>query len=468
MLREQSKFLQQVLFITDLLLIGLSWIFSYHLRFNVLIFEPFTLPLWRPFSRYIDYLPILVVVWGLVFVASGLYRAKEVERFYNMVYAVGRAVMWGMVAAFTAMFGYRAFAFSRLHMVLFGLVTSVLMVLARVVLYRVARGNPKNPKDIRRVLIVGAGKIGHEVAEKLLQYPWLGFRFVGYTDDAAADGALVLGRVDDTAQLLDEAEKRGEPIHQVYITLPLSALDRIEGLLNELSMRLAHVYLVPDIFRLNLLNYRVSDLSGLPVIHLMDETPFDIWRITKRLMDIAGSIALLILFAPVMIPLAIIIKVSSPGPVFYRQERMSMNGKTFGMFKFRSMPVNSEAKSGPVWAQSGENRATPIGAFMRRTSLDELPQFFNVLIGDMSLVGPRPERPFFIEQFKERVPGYMLRHKMKAGVTGWAQVNGWRGNTSIEKRIEADLYYIQHWSIKLDLKILLMTAWKGFRDENAY
>jgi putative colanic acid biosysnthesis UDP-glucose lipid carrier transferase len=162
------------------------------------------------------------------------------------------------------------------------------------------------------------------------------------------------------------------------------------------------------------------------------------------------------------------VKLSSPGPVFYRQQRMGLNGKTFDMLKFRSMPVDAESGTGAVWAQPGERRATPVGAFLRRTSLDELPQFINVLLGDMSVVGPRPERPVFIEEFKERVPHYMLRHKVKAGITGWAQVNGWRGNTSIEKRIEYDLYYIQNWSLSLDLKIMWMTLWKGFVHENAY
>jgi len=201
---------------------------------------------------------------------------------------------------------------------------------------------------------------------------------------------------------------------------------------------------------------------------MIDEAPLDFRRGIKRIIDILFSALLLIIASPLLLLIAILVKLSSRGPVFYRQERMGLNGLNFKMLKFRSMPVNAEAESGAVWAKAGENRATGVGAFLRKTSLDELPQFINVLKGDMSVVGPRPERPVFIEEFRGKVPKYMLRHKMKAGITGWAQVNGWRGDTSIEKRIEFDLYYIQNWSLRLDLKIMLMTLWRGFVNENAY
>jgi putative colanic acid biosynthesis UDP-glucose lipid carrier transferase len=243
----------------------------------------------------------------------------------------------------------------------------------------------------------------------------------------------------------------------------------MEGLIDDAANRLAHICLVPDLFQFEMmLNSRVSDIDGLPVIHLIDETPFDFRRIVKRGADIVFSLVVLILLSPIFLAIAVAVKLSSPGPVFYKQERMGLNGQTFQMLKFRSMPTNAESKTGAVWAKPGENRATSVGAFLRRTSLDELPQFLNVLWGDMSVVGPRPERPVFIEEFKERVPHYMLRHKVKAGITGWAQINGWRGNTSIEKRIECDLYYIQHWSLWLDVKIVFLTLFKGFVHENAY
>jgi putative colanic acid biosynthesis UDP-glucose lipid carrier transferase len=254
----------------------------------------------------------------------------------------------------------------------------------------------------------------------------------------------------------------------VYIALPISASDKIRKVVNEVSRRLASVCLVPDLFQFDMMNGRVSDIDGLPVIHLVDETPLEFRRVVKRAVDLIFSGVVLVLLLPVMVVIAAAVKISSPGPVFYRQERMGLNGKKFKMLKFRSMPVDAEQQTGAVWARKGEDRATRAGAFLRRTSLDEIPQFINVLKGDMSIVGPRPERPVFIEQFREQVPQYMLRHKMKAGITGWAQVNGWRGNTSISKRIEFDIYYIRNWSLRLDFKIMLMTLWRGFTSEHAY
>ncbi|GAB5520037.1 MAG: hypothetical protein RhofKO_22880 [Rhodothermales bacterium] len=289
----------------------------------------------------------------------------------------------------------------------------------------------------------------------------------GLSDDEKT-GPRILGGTDQIADVMDRLSAQGQSVDYVYIALPLSAAEKVEHTLAVCSTRLAHVCLVPDVFQFDILNSRITDVEGMPVIHLLDEAPPDFRLVVKRATDIAFSLGLLLLISPLLLVIAIAVKLSSPGPVFYKQERMGLNGHTFHMLKFRSMPVTAETGSGPVWAKSGENRATRVGSFLRRTSLDELPQFFNVLKGDMSVVGPRPERPFFIEQFKDDIPRYMLRHKMKAGITGWAQIHGWRGNTSLEKRIEFDLYYIQNWSLMLDLKIIILTPLKGFVHENAY
>jgi Undecaprenyl-phosphate glucose phosphotransferase len=296
----------------------------------------------------------------------------------------------------------------------------------------------------------------------------MGFETVGFLDDFKTDVPDWLGTTDQISRILDEAEHSPEPIDYVYIALPMSASDKIRLIVNETSTRLAHVCLVPDLFQFDMMNGRVSDIGGLPVIHIVDETPYEFNRAVKRTIDIVFSGFALILLSPPLAVIAAAVKISSTGPVFYRQTRMGLNGKTFQMLKFRSMPVDTEKETGAVWAKKDEGRATRVGAFLRRTSLDELPQFINVLKGDMSIVGPRPERPVFIEEFRDQVPKYMLRHKMKAGITGWAQVNGWRGNTSISKRIEFDIYYIRHWSLRLDFKIMLMTIWKGFVSANAY
>jgi putative colanic acid biosysnthesis UDP-glucose lipid carrier transferase len=471
MLKEQSQFLQRMLFFADLGVIALAWVLAYLIRFEAL-----TPNGWVPFEHYLVFLPGVLVIWGTVFLLSGLYQTRRAQRLPLVVYGIGKAVFLSFVATFAAIFFYREFSFSRVHMLLFGVLSSGMLVMVRVFIYMALRQARLKGKNLRRVLIVGAGAAGRRLANAFRQYPWMGFEVVGFLDDngqsypdaGQPDAPRVLGVVDDLPAVMDAMAGKGQAVDLVYVALPLRAYDKVEWMAEVLATRLAHMCLVPDLFQFNMLNGRISDVDGLPVIHLFDEAPFDLRRVAKRTLDIAFSGAVLLALAPVFLVIAVAVKLSSPGPVFYRQTRMGLNGRTFDMLKFRSMPVNAEAATGAVWARPGENRATPIGAFLRRTSLDELPQFINVLKGDMSVVGPRPERPVFIEQFRESVPNYMLRHKVKAGITGWAQVNGWRGDTCIEKRIEYDLYYIQNWSLGLDLKIMAMTAYKGFVHENAY
>lgn len=469
MLQEQSRLFQRLLFFADLILVVVAWSLAWFIRFQVLSWVDFLRPPeWHPYSRYLGFLPWVLIVSSAVFWFSGLYNPDRFQRLPRLVFSVAKAVALGLLVTAASLSFYRELYFSRLHMALFGVITPALMVLVRVMLFSLVRRALMHGSNRRRVLIVGAGNAGRKLEESFRQYPWMGFDVVGFVDDHKTHAADVLGRVSDTAALVDEHEREGNPIHYVYVALPLSASERIEGLLNELSTRLTHVCLVPDLFHFDIVNSRISDVDGLPVIHLIDEAPLEFRRIAKRVIDVAFSFVVLLVTLPLMLLIAALVKISSPGPVFYRQERMGLNGLTFDMLKFRSMPLDAESDTGPVWAKKGEDRATPIGRILRRTSLDELPQFINVLKGDMSVVGPRPERPVFIESFKERVPRYMLRHKMKAGITGWAQVNGWRGNTSIEKRIEYDIYYIQNWSLLLDLKIILMTLWSGFINKNAY
>ena len=463
MLKERSRLLQRLLFVADLGLIALAWVLAWVVRFELL-----TPPEWVPLTRYLGFLPAVLAIWGAVFLVSGLYQTHRAQRLPLVVFSVARAVSFGLIASLAATFFFREFSFSRLHMLLFGVVTSLLLVLLRLAIYAVLHRARQQGRNLRRVLVVGAGRAGQRLANAFRQYPWMGFEVVGFLDDEQT-GPNILGSVDDLVPVMDRAAAQGSGVDLVYVCLPSRAGDKVEYIIDAAATRLAHVCLVPDLFQFDMiLNSRVSDIDGLPVIHLLDETPFDFRRLVKRGTDIVFSLVILLLLAPVFLGIALAVKLSSPGPVFYRQERMGLNGRTFKMLKFRSMPVNAESRSGAVWAKPGENRATPVGAFLRRTSLDELPQFMNVLLGHMSVVGPRPERPVFIEEFKERVPHYMLRHKVKAGITGWAQVNGWRGNTSIEKRIEYDLYYIQNWSLGLDAKIVFLTLFKGFVHENAY
>jgi Undecaprenyl-phosphate glucose phosphotransferase len=482
MLKERSLALQRTLFVADLGLLVVAWALAFFVRFRLLhpaspwyvgdvpMLELTQHDALMPWAAYFRFLPIVVPVWGVVLLLSGLYQTRRAQRLPLVVYGVVRAVVLGLVVTLGVLFFYREFAFSRLHVLLFGVLSSSLLVGLRLAIYAGLRRARVRGKNLRRVLIVGAGRTGQRLARAFQAYPWMGFEVVGFLDDEPApDKPKLLGTIDALPRTLDRLMEAGRSVDLVYVALPLRAAGRIETLVRQAEPRLAHVALVPDLFHLDLvMNQRISEVDGLPVIHLIDEAPFDARRAVKRLLDVAFSAAVLVLLSPLLLALAAAVKLSSPGPVFYRQERMGLNGQTFGMLKFRSMPVNAEAKTGAVWAKSGENRATPVGAFLRKTSLDELPQFLNVLKGDMSVVGPRPERPVFIERFKGEIPQYMLRHKMKAGITGWAQVNGWRGNTSLEKRIEYDLYYIRNWSLMLDIRIMWMTLFTGFVNEHAY
>ncbi len=467
MLEEQSRFFQRLLFFADFTLVAAGWILAYYLRFEVFATWPVPLPEWLPLDRYLTFLPWILLVSAFVFWASGLYVPDRAQRLTRLVFGVAKAVALELLVVTASLTFYREFYVSRLTIILFGIITPTLMVALRLVLYFYVRQSRQQGKNLKRVLIVGAGVAGRRLERSFQLYPWMGFEVVGFLDDHKTDEPDVLGTVEEAVAVFDRFEET-QPIDYVYIALPLTEAARIEALLNAFSTRLAHVCLVPDLLQYDIINSRITDVDGLPVIHLIDEAPFDFRRVLKRMVDVAFSAAFLLLISPLLGAIAVAVKLSSPGPVFYRQERMGLNGHTFKMLKFRSMPVDAEAGTGAVWAKPGEDRATPVGRFLRRTSLDELPQFINVLKGDMSVVGPRPERPVFIEEFRDQVPRYMLRHKMKAGITGWAQVNGWRGNTSIEKRIQYDLYYIQNWSLRLDFKIMLMTLWKGFVNKNAY
>lgn len=465
MLQEQSRFYQQLLFFADMILVGSAWIAAYYLRFEVLDTWPIPLPQWEPLSRYLTFFPWILISAALTFWASGLYVPDRAQRWTSLIRSVAKSVGLALIISMAFLSFYRDFNVSRLTILLFAALTPLSMLGLRLCIYFYVRSARKRGRNLRRVLIVGAGHAGRRLAKSFELYPWMGFQVVGFLDDHKTDEPDVLGKVDDILPLLDSASN---PIHYVYIALPLHAVGKIERLISSLSTRLVHVCLVPDLLQHDIINSRITDVDGLPVLHIIDEAPMDFRRFVKRSLDVVFSLMVLILLSPLLLIITLLVLLSSRGPVLYRQERMGLNGKCFHMLKFRSMPITAEQESGAVWAKKDENRATPIGRILRRTSLDELPQFINVLKGDMSVVGPRPERPVFIKDFKDRIPRYMLRHKMKAGITGWAQVNGWRGNTSLEKRIQHDLYYIQNWSLRLDVKIMILTVWKGFINRNAY
>jgi exopolysaccharide biosynthesis polyprenyl glycosylphosphotransferase len=450
----------------DAAMLASAFVVAYILRRNVDLRGPFIEP--SP-SEYLSMLVVLVGCTIVVFNVSGLYRLKRGVSRFDEFFKVGGAVSVGTVVTIAVLSLILAdrFIYSR-QLLITGWVLCILFVMlgrllhsGLVVLLR------RHGIDAERVLIVGAGQTGAIILDTIERSPQLGYRVVGFVDDEVSEpvrGVPVLG---STSQLAEVT--RLSRADEVIIALSSRPHGEILDLVYACMDEPVSIKIYPDTFQLITNNeLSIGDLNGLPMVSVRNVALRGFNRVLKRSFDIAFSAAALIFLSPLMLLLALLIKLESPGPVFYAQERVGLDGVSFMALKFRSMRLDAEASSGPVWATRGDPRVTRIGRYMRRQSLDELPQFINVLFGDMSVVGPRPERPHFVEQFSQTIPRYMRRHIEKAGITGWAQVNGLRGETSIQERTRYDLYYVENWSLLFDLKIIVKTALLVVRDKNAY
>ena len=468
---------------SDLLATIVAFLLAYWLRFVLQITPPKDLPGDLPtLSTYLLALPLILVLWHFTFVAFGLYRLRRTAARSEEYIQVAIAVTLAMALFAAAAFMYRptrpvpidgtelnlpAFAFSRLMLGMFYALNLTLVIAGRRLLHAILDRVRLSGRNLKRILIAGAGPLARAVVDKILLHQEFGFRMVGLlgeTPDARPyRGVPVVGHVREVRDVVRESS-----VDQIYIALPLSAHEMTLRLLRDVSHEMVEVKVVPDLLQHITLRAAVEDLDGVPIVNLSSTPLRGIGSFLKRSMDIAAAAACLGLFAPLFPLVALAVRLTSKGPILYRQERMGLDGRSFELLKFRSMVADAERESGPVWTEDEDPRVTPVGKFIRKYSLDELPQFWNIFRGDMSLVGPRPERPYFVQEFRDRIPHYMMRHRVRAGLTGWAQVNGWRGNTSLEKRIEYDLFYIQNWSLALDVKILWMTLASGMAHEHAY
>ena len=462
MLKSHSRLFEQLSLVADLTLIAGCWVGAYLVRFYVL--RATDIP---AFSGYaLQLLPILIV-WGVAFKTFDLYRPHRLASHLSEWLDIAKASTLGVLVLVALMtFLFRSYDYSRLVIALFWAASIVACSLSRAVFREGLRVARRHGYNQRYAVIVGGGEPAAEVLRVLRRRPDAGIRVLGVLSDKyQRDGleARWLGAPEEIRAVLD-----ANTVDIVILALPHADYPRMSAVLNEIGDDPVAIHFVPDVFSLASLRGGIEEFEGLPVIHLR-ESPLYGWnRVLKRAFDVLLGTVALAAALPVMLGVALAVRLTSRGPILYRQERMGLDGRRFWMLKFRTMHVDAEAESGPQWARPDDPRRTGVGAVLRRWSLDELPQLVNVLRGEMSLVGPRPERPGFVAEFRQRVPGYMLRHKVKAGITGWAQINGWRGNTSIEKRIEYDLYYIERWSLGFDLAILLRTVWRGFRNRNAY
>jgi len=484
MLRRFNRLLVVCYIAADLLSAAAAFLLAYLIRFDGWFVNIVPLTKNQPqFTQYLVSLPVIALLVPAAFQIQGLYRLRRgrtrVDDFFAVLVGSILATIAGVaVSLYANAYYYQPLSaflptetgqpaelhpISRAVWLLFLLLTVTFTYTSREVVRDLLRRRWQAGLGLKHVLIVGSGDLGRMVADRILDHGELGFKLTGFVDDQATSGDVIgyrglplLGGIPDTPEVC-----RSEGIDEIYVALPLDEHLKMLSVVEFASRECINVHVVPDLLQFIALRARLEDLDGLPIIGINDVPLRGFNSVLKRIVDMALSAFVVIAGIIPGLIVALLIKRSSPGPVFYTQERMGLDGKAFTVYKFRSMPVDAEDVTGPIWAREDDPRATAVGRWLRRHDFDELPQFWNVLRGDMSIVGPRPERPFFVEQFKHKIPQYMLRHKVKAGITGWAQVNGWRGNTSLEKRIEFDLYYIENWSLSLDFKIMWLTVLRG-------
>jgi Undecaprenyl-phosphate glucose phosphotransferase len=467
MIRKHGQLYLTALFFLDALAVTLSWLFAYLIRFKLELIAPAgPLPGENMYWYAIGPIWMVFLFNGRVFGFS--YQSSK-QSWYGQAFGALKLATVSVLMLMAATFFVRELTFSRIMVVYFWLIVTIMLFLSHQLVGLLVAELHARGVNLKKVLVVGEGELGQKVVERLEKNPEIGFSVVGYLSDSPDKVGkvfkehAVLGIYQEVVRVIRENE-----VDQLFIALPHKEHGRLEEILTSLGEETVDIKLVPDLLRYMDLHSGVEELDGMPLINLF-ESPLYGWNIfLKRFSDIVLSGIALVLAFPLMVLIAIVIRLESQGPLFYRQERMGLDRNIFWMYKFRSMATGAESKTGPVWAKENDDRRTRFGTILRGTSLDELPQLINVFNGQMSLVGPRPERPVFVEEFKKSIPFYMLRLKMKAGLTGWAQVNGWRGNTSLEKRIECDIYYIKNWSLLFDLKILVMTIWKGLINRHAY
>ncbi|HMH76458.1 MAG TPA: undecaprenyl-phosphate glucose phosphotransferase [Candidatus Udaeobacter sp.] len=465
MLRAYSRLLEHLMLVADLVLVGLCWLLAYWLRFYV-AGPPLPYADRGAVADYLLMLLPILLVWSASFHAFGLYRPRRIGSHLSEAVDLAKASTMGVLVLVALMtFFFRGYDYSRVVIVYFWLLSIGVVWFSRAAFREGLRFARRRGYNQRFAVVVGDGELAATVVQRMGGRRDVGIQVLGVVGDEKDDtgGVRRLGGYADLRAVLD-----AHTVDHVILALAHEDYGRLAGLLDAVGDEPVTIHVVPDLLRFASLRGGIEQFEGMPFIHLR-ESPLYGWnRLAKRVFDFLFSATVLAVIWPVLLLLAAAVKVSSRGPVFYRQERMGLDGRRFEMLKFRTMDADAEVRSGPVWARPSDQRRTGLGAFLRRLSLDELPQFWNVLRGDMSVVGPRPERPVFVERFRQTVPGYMLRHKVKSGITGWAQVNGLRGNTSLEKRIQYDIEYIERWSVWLDFKIIAMTVVRVLVDRNAY
>lgn len=466
MIRQSQRFLTQLYALTDFVSIQIAFMIAWWIKFRSGWLEHGPA---LPFQNYLAW----SVTYGIIAIIVGymtiLYSPKRRKKFSFEVYKIVQVHVISMLTLISLLFLYREIHLSREFLALFATFNVLLVGGYRFIVKTGLRVIREKGYNKQFILIIGAGSLGRRFYKNLRKHPDLGYEVIGFLDDYVEEheeycDRPIIGEIDDLEEVLER-----ELIDEVIIALPLHAHKKYGQIINVCEKAGVKAHIIPDYYDYLPAKPFFDNFAGMPIINVRD-VPLDELRsrMIKRAFDLVFSVAVLVLFSPLFLLIALLIKLTSKGPVIFKQERIGKNRRPFLMYKFRTMRIEYDDIADTEWTVKNDPRITKVGRVLRKLSLDELPQFYNVLKGDMSVVGPRPERPHFVEQFREEVPRYMIKHHIRPGITGWAQSQGLRGDTSIEERIEHDVYYIENWSFALDLKIIAKTITSGFTDSNAY
>ena len=466
MIKDNQKFLNRLHLILDMLLFMLSYLEAWSLKFRSPFFEGETT---MSFRDYMLALIFIVPGYLILYMAFHLYTAKRVMGRRYEIGELLKANVLGVLIFLTALFVFKQIDFSREMIFIFFVVNCINGIAMRMILRMALRTIRKKGFNQKHILLIGYSRAAESFIDRIRDNPQWGYLIRGVLDDhiergTTYKGVKVIGRIENLSVILPENR-----LDEIAITLGIEEYENLGKIVSECEKSGVHTKFIPDYNGIIPTRPYTEDLLGLPVINIRYVPLTNTFNaLVKRSMDILGSLFGIVITSPIMLVIAVLIKCTSKGPLIFKQERVGLHNKSFNMYKFRSMVVQEDSQEKKEWTTKNDPRVTKIGKFIRKTSIDELPQLFNILKGDMSLVGPRPERPYFVDKFKEEIPRYMVKHQVRPGLTGWAQVNGLRGDTSIRKRVEYDLYYIENWTIGFDIKIIFMTFFKGFVNKNAY
>jgi Undecaprenyl-phosphate glucose phosphotransferase len=460
MLKNYERTFETLQKLIDALIVALAWLGSYYFRFNLLpnaqigisfIFFKATL--------------FLIVVTLYFFSKYGLYTSQRMKSRSDEIFNIFKANLFSTLAFVVILYFFAENRLSRSVLVLYFISSIFLLTLSRMLIRNFLRSLRRQGKNLRHVLLIGHGEPIENYVQTINSFKDAGIKFKGWIDSKGLASKYQINEIEKT---LDQARKELNP-DSIVVCYTGDDSQKMDKIVRDYHNDIIPLQILPDL-TYSFVGYKIEDCAGIPIMHVNQPNFSNIDMTAKRILDVISTGLGLLFISPLLFLIALGVKLSSPGPIFYGQERVGLDGRTFKMWKFRSMKVatDKDANNVPGWTVKDDPRKTKFGSFIRATSLDELPQLWNVFVGDMSLVGPRPEQTFYVEKFRHEIPAYMLRHKMKAGITGWAQVNGWRGDTSLHKRIECDIYYIRNWSLWLDIKIIFLTFWKGFINKNAY